>query len=85
MREASAARLGAKRNVIVGLIDTSGYAADVRSKYEGFLISDSVVSLGGQSLATGAYGFGFSLMGNSESWTFQEIRFFPSPPQTIKT
>ena len=60
MRNAAAARLGANRLVIAGLVDTSGYASDVRARYEGFFITDSPVSIGGQSLATGAYGFGFS-------------------------
>src|SRR5437868_6072751 len=60
MRNAAAARLGANRLVIAGLVDTSGYASDVRAKYEGFFITDSPVSVGGQSLAVGAYGFGFS-------------------------
>src|SRR5205085_10261800 len=43
MRNAAAARLGANRLVIAGLVDTSGYASDVRSRYEGFLITDSAV------------------------------------------
>ncbi len=60
MRNAAAARLAANRLVIAGLVDTSGYASDVRARYEGFFITDSPVSVGGQSLATGAYGFGFS-------------------------
>lgn len=60
MRNAAAARLGSNRHVIAGLVDTSGYSADVRAKYEGFLITDSTISLSGSDLATGAYGFGFS-------------------------
>lgn len=60
MRNAAAARLAANRLVIAGLVDTSGYASDVRARYEGFFITDSPVSVGGQSLGTGAYGFGFS-------------------------
>src|SRR5437762_2770787 len=60
MRNAAAARFGDKRYVIAGLVDTSGYAADVRAKYEGFLITDSPVSINGNDLSTGAYGFGFS-------------------------
>ncbi|HJQ24015.1 MAG TPA: hypothetical protein VKA60_08880 [Blastocatellia bacterium] len=60
MRNAAAARLGAGRLVIAGMVDTAGYASDVRAKYEGFLITDSAISVGGQSLGTGAYGFGFS-------------------------
>jgi hypothetical protein len=60
MRNTGAARSGSNRYVIAGLVDTSGYAADVRAKYEGFLITDSPVSAGGSDLGTGAYGFGFS-------------------------
>lgn len=60
MRNAAAARLGESRYVIAGMVDTSGYSADVRAKYEGFFITDSPVSIGGRELEPGAYGFGFS-------------------------
>jgi hypothetical protein len=60
MRNSAAARFGTRRFVIAGLVDTSGYAADVRAKYEGFFISDSPISINGHELGTGAYGFGFS-------------------------
>jgi hypothetical protein len=59
MRNAAAARFGDKRYVIAGLVDTSGYAADVRAKYEGFFITDSPIKINGSDLAVGAYGFGF--------------------------
>jgi hypothetical protein len=60
MRNSAAARFGSKRHVIAGLVDTSGYAADVRAKYEGFLITDSPIKIDGSELGTGAYGFGFT-------------------------
>src|SRR5437762_2434701 len=60
MRNSAGARFGSKRFVIAGLVDTSGYAADVRAKYEGFFIVDSPVMINGSDLGTGAYGFGFS-------------------------
>ncbi|MGH9931555.1 MAG: hypothetical protein ACREA9_20300 [Pyrinomonadaceae bacterium] len=60
MRNAAAARFGDKRFVIAGLVDTSGYAADVRAKYEGFLITDSAITINGSDLGVGAYGFGFT-------------------------
>jgi len=60
MRNAAAARFGKDRYVISGMVDTSGYAADVRATYEGFLISDSAISINGSDLGIGAYGFGFS-------------------------
>ena len=60
MRNSAAARFGTKRFVITGLVDTSGYAADVRAKYEGFFITDSPIAINGSDLGTGAYGFGVS-------------------------
>lgn len=59
MRNSAAARFGSNRFVIAGLVDTAGYAADVREKYQGFLISDSRVRIGNFELGVGAYGFGF--------------------------
>src|SRR5947208_2490044 len=59
MRNAAAARFGKNRYVISGLVDTAGYSADVRAKYVGFLIADSPITLNGESLPAGAYGFGF--------------------------
>src|SRR6266436_1725416 len=47
MRNSAAARFDSKRYVIAGLVDTSGYAADVRAKYEGLCITDSPVSING--------------------------------------
>ena len=63
MRNAAAARFGTDRYVISGLVDTSGYSADVRAKYVGFLITDSAITLNGESLPPGAYGFGFGTPG----------------------
>jgi len=60
VRNSAAARFGDKRYVIVGMVDTSGYAADVRAKYEGFFITDSEIEINGHNLKTGGYGFGFS-------------------------
>src|SRR5215208_5254080 len=63
MRNSAAARFATDRHVISGLVDTSGYSADVRAKYVGFLITDSAITLNGESLPAGAYGFGFATEG----------------------
>lgn len=60
MRNAAVTRFGKDRYVLAGLVDTSGYAADIRAKYQGFLITDSTIKISGTELAPGAYGFGFS-------------------------
>jgi hypothetical protein len=70
MRNAAAARFGTTRFVIAGLVDTSGYSADVREKYVGFLITDSEITLNGETLPAGAYGFGF---GNEGKITVMDL------------
>jgi hypothetical protein len=66
MRNAAAARFGEKRYLIAALVDTAGYAADVRAKYEGFFITDSPIQINGLDLNVGAYGFGFSADGKMQ-------------------
>ncbi len=59
-RNSAAARFGQSQHVIAGMVDTSGYAADIRATYEGFFITDGAVAVGASTLPTGAYGFGFT-------------------------
>jgi hypothetical protein len=66
IRNSAAARFGSKRHVVAGMVDTSGYAADVRARYEGFFITDSVIRINGSELPTGAYGFGFNDAGKMQ-------------------
>ena len=63
MRNTAAAQLGPRRFVLAGLVDTSGYASDVQAKYQGFIVTDSPITVGGARLPTGAYGFGFAAGG----------------------
>jgi hypothetical protein len=63
MRNSAAVRLGDKRFVLAGLVDTTGYSSDIKAKYEGFFITDSPIKVQGSDLAPGAYGFGFSADG----------------------
>ncbi len=44
---------------IAGLCDNSGYSSDVRQKFQGYLLTEVPLVIGGQSLKAGAYGFGF--------------------------
>jgi len=45
--------------VFAGLVDSSGYSTGIREKYQGYLICEVAVEIGGQTLKPGAYGFGF--------------------------
>lgn len=72
MRNAAAVRFGVRQHLVTALVDTSGYASNIRSKYEGFIISDTkfvlrpATSGGGTAsgsvieMPAGAYGFGFT-------------------------
>jgi len=60
MRNAAGFRAAGDKLVLAGLVDTSGYAADVAEKYQGFLITEVKLNLEGSDLGPGQYGFGFS-------------------------
>jgi hypothetical protein len=42
------------------LVDTSGYSTVVQQKYQGLLVTESKLNIGGSELAPGEYGFGFT-------------------------
>ncbi len=60
MRNAAAVRFAPQKHFIAALVDTSGYASNIRAKFVGFLISDEAVVIGGVEVKSGAYGFGFA-------------------------
>jgi hypothetical protein len=45
--------------VLVTLVDTSGYATDVQSKYQAWFVTEVPIKVGGQNLPAGVYGTGF--------------------------
>jgi hypothetical protein len=60
LRNSAGFRTTDGKMVLTGMVDTSGYAADVQEKYQGFFITQIKLNVGGSDLAPGAYGFGFS-------------------------
>lgn len=42
------------------LVDTAGYSTAVQQKYQGLLITESKLNIGGSELPPGEYGFGFA-------------------------
>jgi len=42
------------------LVDTAGYSTAVQQKYQGMLVTESKLNMGGSELAPGEYGFGFT-------------------------
>lgn len=45
--------------VLASLVDSSGYSTGIKEKYQGYLLNEITMEIGGQSLKPGAYGFGF--------------------------
>jgi hypothetical protein len=42
------------------MVDVSGYSTAVQQKYQGMLVTESKLNIGGSELMPGAYGFGFT-------------------------
>ena len=63
VRNSGGVRVSGGKLVLFALVDTSGYAHDVAEKYEGLLITETKVSIGGSEVGPGQYGFGFNADG----------------------
>jgi hypothetical protein len=46
------------KRLVVSLLDTTGYSAEIQAKYIGMMIFERPVTLGTVKVAAGAYGFG---------------------------
>ena len=45
---------------LAALVDASGYSTAIQQKYQGLLITENKLDIGGSILAPGEYGFGFT-------------------------
>jgi len=46
--------------VLAALVDASGYSTAIQQKYQGMLITEIKLNIGGTNLPAGQYGFGFT-------------------------
>jgi hypothetical protein len=60
MRNAAGFHLADGKVTLAALVDSSGYSTAVQQKYQGLLITESKLNIGGSELAPGEYGFGFA-------------------------
>jgi len=60
MRNSAGIRTKDQKYILAGLVDTSGYAADIAQKYQGLFITEVKIHVEGSDLAPGEYGFGFT-------------------------
>ena len=49
--------------MLAALVDASGYSTAIQQKYQGLLITETTLNIGGSELKPGEYGFGFSADG----------------------
>jgi hypothetical protein len=57
-RNAALVKTPGGAQLLLGLLDTSGYSSQVQEKYLGMLINAGSVSVCGEKLGVGSYGFG---------------------------
>jgi hypothetical protein len=60
LRNAVGFQLADGKMVLAALVDASGYSTAIQQKYQGLLITETKISIGGAELAPGQYGFGFT-------------------------
>lgn len=59
VRNSGGVRFSDGHYVLATLVDTSGYSSNLAAKYQGYLITEVQLEIGGKRLPAGAYGFGF--------------------------
>jgi hypothetical protein len=63
LRNAVGFQLADGKMTLAALVDASGYSTAIQQKYQGMLITESRLNIGGSELAPGEYGFGFTAGG----------------------
>lgn len=63
LRNAVGFQLADGKMMLAALVDASGYSTAIKEKYQGMLITETKLNIGGSELAPGEYGFGFSADG----------------------
>jgi hypothetical protein len=62
-RNAVGLQLADGKMALAALVDASGYSTAIQQKYQGMLITEVKLNIGGSELAPGQYGFGFTADG----------------------
>jgi hypothetical protein len=63
LRNAIGFQLADTKMMLAALVDASGYSTAIQQKYQGMLITEAKLNIGGSSLPPGQYGFGFAADG----------------------
>ena len=63
VRNAVGFQLADTKMMLAALVDASGYSTAIQQKYQGMLITETKINIGGSELSPGQYGFGFTADG----------------------
>jgi len=63
LRNAVGFQLADGKMTLAALVDASGYSTAIQQKYQGMLVTETKLNIGGSSLVPGQYGFGFGADG----------------------
>lgn len=63
LRNAVGFQLPDSKMTLAALVDASGYSTAIQQKYQGMLVTESKLNIGGSTLPPGEYGFGFAADG----------------------
>jgi hypothetical protein len=63
VRNSGGLQLADGKMALAALVDASGYSTAIQQKYQGMLITEVKLNIGGSELPAGQYGFGFTADG----------------------
>ena len=63
LRNSAGFQLADGKMTLAALVDASGYSTAIQQKYQGLLITEAKLNMGGSALQPGQYGFGFTAEG----------------------
>src|SRR3979411_1217299 len=63
VRNSAGFQLADGKITLAALVDASGYSTSIQQKYQGLLITEAKLNIGGTALQPGQYGFGFAADG----------------------
>jgi hypothetical protein len=82
VRNAVGFQLPDGKMMLAALVDTSGYSTAIQQKYQGMLITETKLTIGGSELAPGEYGFGFTADGKVTVMDVANHDVLSAPSQT---
>ena len=63
LRNAVGFQVADGKMTLAALVDASGYSTAIQQKYQGMLVTETKLDIGGSALPPGQYGFGFTAEG----------------------